>query len=198
MQGGEGVGRWLEPSCGKGSAPRLEVGRQKRGRVFPMGLGVAGAGGLRPAAWRDSAAMRTARRRKQPPCGQDNDSCLEAWRRKRGKAFLVGLGLAGMGGLRPAAWRDSAAMSGNARHAVPATSALWAEQRPSFGDWATEKRRGASGAWGWAGCAQPRGSILQRWAAMRSVAPGPAALWTGQPPRLEIGRQKTARCFRGV
>ena len=50
-----------------------------------------------------------------------------------------------MGGLRPAAWRDSAAMGGDALHAAPETSALWTEQRPSFEDWATEKQQGASG-----------------------------------------------------
>ena len=54
---GEGVGRWLRLPCGWNSAPRLEIGRRKRGRAFPGGGCVAVMGGLRPAAWRDSAPM---------------------------------------------------------------------------------------------------------------------------------------------
>ena len=54
---GEGVGRWLRPPCGWNNAPRLEIGRRKRGRAFPVGVGLAMMGGLRPVAWRDSAPM---------------------------------------------------------------------------------------------------------------------------------------------
>ena len=106
---------------------------------FPWGWGLARAGGLRPAALRDSAAMRAAQHQQRPPCGWDNDSRLKVGRRKCGRAFPVGLGMAGMGGLHLALWCDSRAMGGGARHAALATSALLTEQGPSFGDWATGK-----------------------------------------------------------
>ena len=53
------------------------------------GVGVAGMGRLRPAVWRNSAAMRTAQRLKQPPCGRDNAPRLEAGQQKSGRASPV-------------------------------------------------------------------------------------------------------------
>ena len=53
------------------------------------GVGVAGMGGLRPAAWRNFAAMRTAQCRKRPPCGRDSAPQLEAGEHKTGRASLV-------------------------------------------------------------------------------------------------------------
>ena len=40
--------------------PRLEIGRQKRGRAFPVGLGWRGWDALCPGAWRHSEAMHGA------------------------------------------------------------------------------------------------------------------------------------------
>ena len=110
-----------------------------------MGLGLARAGGVHPAALRDSAAMRAAQHQQRPPCGWDNDSHWKVGRRKCGRAFPVGLGVAGMGVLHPAVWCNSGAMGGSAHHAALAMSALLMEQRPSFGDWATGKQQGAFG-----------------------------------------------------
>ena len=64
---------------------------------------------------------------------------LQIERRKRGRALPVGLG-----GLRPAAWRNSAAMAGDGGGAASTAAALWTCQRPSIGDWATELRQGVS------------------------------------------------------
>ena len=46
-------------------------------------------GRLRPAAWRNSAAMRAAQRLKQPPCGWDSAPRLEAGELKSGRASPV-------------------------------------------------------------------------------------------------------------
>ena len=50
----------------------------------------------------------------------------------------------GLGGLRPAAWRNSAAMGGDERGAASTAAALWTYQRPSIGYWAAELRQGVS------------------------------------------------------
>ena len=114
--------------------------------------------------------------------------------------FPWGWGVAGLGGLRPAAWRDSVARAGDERGAASARAAFLTFQRPSIVDWATEMREGVSrgvGGWrGWAGCAQPRGAILRRWAAMRTLHRQPRPpCGRENAPQLENGRRKRGRTF---
>ena len=51
------------------------------------GVGVAGMGGLRPAAWHNSTAMCVAQRLKRLCCGRDSAPRLEAGQQKSGRAF---------------------------------------------------------------------------------------------------------------
>ena len=53
---------------------------------FP-GVGGGGDGRLCPAAWRDSAAMRAAQRRKWLPCGRDSALRLEIGPQKTGRSL---------------------------------------------------------------------------------------------------------------
>ena len=110
---GEGVGRCLRLPCGRNNAPRLEIGRQKRGRAFPGGGGGGGDGWVSPSSmalfcangWRcvqHSVGKGRLWSGKRPPNGDraaETRHCVSR-----------GVGVAGMGGLRLAAWRTSTAM----------------------------------------------------------------------------------------
>ena len=71
------------------NAPQMEIGRRETRHCISRGVGVAGMGGLRPAVWRNSAAMRAAQHLKRPPCGQDSGPQLEAGQQKSGRASPV-------------------------------------------------------------------------------------------------------------
>ena len=79
--------RCVQRSVGKGRLwtekrpPNGDWAAETRHCVSP-GVGVAGMGGLRPAAWRNSAAMRVAQRLKWLPCGRDSAPRLEAGQQK--------------------------------------------------------------------------------------------------------------------
>ena len=86
--------RCVQRSVGKG---RLWTGKRppngdwaaETRHCVSRGVGVAGMGGLRPAAWRNSAAMRAAQRLKRLPCGRDSAPRLEAGQQKSGRASPV-------------------------------------------------------------------------------------------------------------
>ena len=69
--------RCVQRSVSKG---RLWIGKRPSNgdwvaemrHCLSRGVGVAGMGGLRPATWRNSAAMRVAQHLKRPPCGWDS------------------------------------------------------------------------------------------------------------------------------
>ena len=123
------VQHWKWPSCGYANAPRLEIGRWKRGRAFPV-VGLAGLGGLRPAACRDSMVM----------AGDEHgngflvdEKTALIWRLGDGKWQ----GVSGCGGRRIAP-SPVAQFCNDAHGAALEMAALWTGQRPSIGDWATE------------------------------------------------------------
>ena len=69
------------------------------------------------------------------------------WATEMWQGFFRWGGVGVMGRFCLAAWHDSAAIGSDAQQCVPRRTGnvpLWMEKRPSFGDWATKKRQGAS------------------------------------------------------
>ena len=156
---------------------------------FPWGW--AGCAQPRGAILRRWPAMGAAQRRPRPPCGRANAPRLEIGRRNCGRAFPVGWGLAGMGGLRPTAWHGSGAMGGDAR----GNGFLMDVKTPLVWRLGDGKAAGSFRGVGVGGLrpAPWRNSAAMRTAQRRKWPP----FRRYNAPRLEIGRQKTGRGLPG-
>ena len=103
-----------------------------------MGLGLARAGGLRPAALRDSAAMRAVQHQQRPPCGWANDSRLKLGDGSAAGLFL-GFGGGGDGWVAPC---RVVRFWGDGRQCAPRSASnvcLVDGTAPLVGDWTTGK-----------------------------------------------------------
>ena len=132
-----------------------------------------------------------AQGRPRSACGRANAPRLDIGRRNCGRAFPVGWGLAGLGGLPPTVWHGSAAMGGDARGngflMDVKTPLVWrlgdGKAAGSFRGMEVGGLRPAA----WCNSAAMRTAQRQKWP--------PYGRYNA--PRLEIGRQKIGRGLPG-